>query len=194
MSVPANCKLVGHPPLSTSPAFLLISRADSRDWLSRPDPGHLVSPCAEQADITASVRQDGMQRRAWRRRSGSWTSAAVSGCDPTMSHYDQDARWLCHVPCGEREVSAPQELSGRCDRGGAHDHADVERVQLNALANAAGLVGGDQGRAGVVERAMTMSPRLVRSRRASSSIAVGLTVGWSLRPQRASEPSDEAPG
>ena len=29
---------------------------------------------------------------------------------------------------------------------------------------------------------MTMSPRLVRSSRASSSMAVGLTVGWSLRP------------
>ena len=25
-------------------------------------------------------------------------------------------RWRCHVAGGEREVSAPQELSGRCDR------------------------------------------------------------------------------
>src|ERR1700741_1268303 len=41
---------------------------------------------------------------------------------------------------------------------------------------------------------MTISRRLVRSRRASSSMAVGLTVGWSLRPPRASEPSEEAPG
>ena len=40
----------------------------------------------------------------------------------------------------------------------------------------------------------TKSPRLVRSRSASSSIAVGLTVGWSWSPRRASEPSDEAPG
>src|ERR1700729_2636517 len=31
---------------------------------------------------------------------------------------------------------------------------------------------------------MTISPRLVRSRSASSSIAVGLTVGWSLSPRR----------
>jgi hypothetical protein len=36
--------------------------------------------------------------------------------------------------------------------------------------------------------------RLLRSRRVSSSIAVGLTVGWSLRPRRSSESSDEAPG
>jgi hypothetical protein len=34
---------------------------------------------------------------------------------------------------------------------------------------------------------ITISPRVVRSRRASTSIADGLTVGWSLRPRRASE-------
>jgi hypothetical protein len=38
----------------------------------------------------------------------------------------------------------------------------------------------------------TMSPRLVRPMRASSRMAVGLTVGWSLRPRRASDPSDDA--
>ena len=36
---------------------------------------------------------------------------------------------------------------------------------------------------------MTMSPRSVRSSSASSTIAVGLTVGWSSRPRRASEPA-----
>src|ERR1700691_574932 len=40
----------------------------------------------------------------------------------------------------------------------------------------------------------TMSPRWLRARSASSSMATGLTVGCSRSPRRASEPSDEAPG
>ena len=40
---------------------------------------------------------------------------------------------------------------------------------------------------------MTMSPRLERSRSASASIAVGLAVGWSLRPRRAAHGQDFCP-
>ena len=37
---------------------------------------------------------------------------------------------------------------------------------------------------------MTLSPRLERSRSASASIAVGLAVGWSLRPRRTAQGQD----
>ena len=74
-----------------------------------------------------------------------------------------------------------------------HDDVDVERVKLDAPAEAASRLGGDEGRE-PRNGSITISPRLVRSRSASSIITVGLTVGWSWRPRRASEPSEEAPG
>jgi hypothetical protein len=45
-----------------------------------------------------------------------------------------------------------------------NDHVDIERIEFNTEADPAG------------------------------AIAVGLTVGWSVSPRRASEPRDEAPG
>ena len=74
------------------------------------------------------------------------------------------------------------------------DDVDVERVELDAAADAAGLLAAIRVEPEPRNGSRTMSPRLVRSRSASSSMAVGLTVGWSCKPRRASEPSDEAPG
>ena len=76
-----------------------------------------------------------------------------------------------------------------------HDHVDVERIELDdASADSSGLICGNQVEPERTNGSMMMSPRLVRSSIASSSMAVGLTVGWSSRPRRASEPSEEAPG
>jgi hypothetical protein len=75
-----------------------------------------------------------------------------------------------------------------------HDHIDVERIEFDPAADAASPVGGDESRTGTEERVKDHVVALGDVRRASSSMAVGLTVGWSLRPRRASEPSDEAPG
>ena len=44
------------------------------------------------------------------------------------------------------------------------------------------------------KQSMTMSPRFVTSRSASSSRTRGLTVGWKLRPSRESDPRVEPPG
>jgi hypothetical protein len=63
----------------------------------------------------------------------------------------------------------------------AHDHIDVERVELDPATDAAGLVGGDEGRAGAEERVDDDIAAMVRSSTASSSMAVGLTIGWPCR-------------
>ena len=57
------------------------------------------------------------------------------------------------------------------------DEINLDWIELNAIADAAGLLGRDQGGTGPRKGSMTMSPRLVISRRASINIAVGLAVG-----------------
>ena len=66
----------------------------------------------------------------------------------------------------------------RCGRVTARDDIDVQRVEFDASAQTLGLLGGNaevepEPRNGSI----TMSPRLLRSRSASSSMAIGLTVG-----------------
>jgi len=102
-------------------------------------------------------------------------------------------------PCARQDpqTSRPYPQGRPLGRHGlitANDHVDVERIELDAAADATGLVGGDEVEPEPRKGSSTISPRLVRSSRASSSIAAGLTVGWSCKPRRASEPSDEAPG
>jgi hypothetical protein len=63
----------------------------------------------------------------------------------------------------------------------ARDHIDVERDELEPATDAAGLICDDEGRAGAEEQVGDNVLRLMRSRRASSSMAVRLTVEWSLR-------------
>jgi hypothetical protein len=57
------------------------------------------------------------------------------------------------------------------------DQVDIQGINLDAAAHAARLLGGNKGRARAEERIDAMSPRLETSSSASSSMAVGLTVG-----------------
>ena len=63
--------------------------------------------------------------------------------------------------------------------GGAHEQA---------------VDGAARQSAGTEERVDDDVAAIGQVEEGSSTMAVGLTVGWSLRPRRASEPSEEAPG
>ena len=65
----------------------------------------------------------------------------------------------------------------RCGRVTAHDHIDVERIQLYAPAERPVLSAAMRVEPEPRNGSITMSPRLLRSRSASSSMAIGLTVG-----------------
>ena len=77
----------------------------------------------------------------------------------------------------------------------AHDHIGVERIEFGTTADATGPVGGDESRTGTEER---VEDDVIAFSSVKEGVvfeqAVGLTVGWSLRPRRASEPTAEAPG
>jgi hypothetical protein len=77
----------------------------------------------------------------------------------------------------------------------ARDHIDVERVEFGPATDATGcFLGGDEGRAGAKERVNDDVAAI-------GEVEKGVLEngGWfdglvALRPRRASEPSDEAPG
>jgi hypothetical protein len=60
----------------------------------------------------------------------------------------------------------------------------------NLATDASSLFSGDEGRAGAQELVDDYFASEGEGRAASASMAVGLMVGWSLRPRRASEPID----
>ena len=93
-----------------------------------------------------------------------------------------DRRWFT-CPAQRKRREGPDGLDENrrvaCRRfiAAAHDHIDLERLELDPTTDAGGLVGDDEGRAGAENGSMTISLRLARSRRASSSMAIGLTIG-----------------
>ena len=74
------------------------------------------------------------------------------------------------------------------------DHIDVERIELDSATDAAGLVGGDEGRTGAEERVDNDIAAIGEIEESVLEQGGGLDCRMVLRPRRASEPSDEAPG